>query len=259
MKGLDGDLGADGAPVSVVHRGMDAAPNPAQGTLVRGVVVGGPLQVEGHRGTILEDEVLVHLHRLRAEPAREVGRAGEEREHLGSGAGVRGVAAEVAGEGWRDEGGALVGPPVLSQNPSDTRLVEKRNFHVVRPAPGPQLDFADVYAVCTSKRIPGPYYLHVARNQWKSRRMVVVECRIGTLAFLGHVADGRHRAGAVVVALHAPRGDGGVVHGPTEREVGFHTVFQRIEQGALAAPAVFEQRMGHDIVDDGEPVTGRGF
>ena len=63
----------------------------------------------------------------------------------------------------------------------------------------------------------------------RCRRVVGQVHRVGTLALIAHVTDGRHRADVVVPALGSPGGDGHVVHGAAEGEVDTHIPFEIIE------------------------------
>src|SRR5439155_6906149 len=90
--------------------------------------------VPGLPGAELQEPVLPHDEL--AESAEEELAARYERQHLGGGAAERAVAREVAGEGRRDERGALIRHPSLCQHPSRAAVLRLR---IRRPA-GPRDD-----------------------------------------------------------------------------------------------------------------------
>ena len=88
--------------------------------------------------------------------------------------------------------------------------------------------------------------------------MVVREVGVAALSALGHVTQGGHRAGVVVVTLDAPSRDGAVVHGPAKGEVRLHVEFQVVNDWPLAAPAVLAcLAIQDELVQQREPVTRR--
>ena len=76
---------------------------------------------------------------------------------------------------------------------------------------------------------------------------------------LGHVANGRHRPSIIVIAFDAPRRNRRVVHGPSEREVGFYRELQFIDDRPLSAPSALEFGVVHDVIQNGEPMAWRRF
>src|SRR5690606_7533437 len=126
------------------------------------------------------------------------------------------VTGDVARERRRDEVVALQRPPVLREDPADTRRVDRRVADGQRAAPRPELDLADVRAA-VGERIAGADAVDdsaaaVARGVARivdvldALRMVraVRIVRIAALADRAHVADRGDRPRRVVPALHAP-------------------------------------------------------
>src|SRR5262245_32763176 len=138
------ELHADEAPRKIVGRRMDAAPKPRQAALIRCIRVLRPFEREIDARPVLEDEKLVLPHHELALPAREIRITGEECHELGRRARVRRVPGDITGERRCHKGRALIGPPILRENPADARNVEVRVADVCGSAPSPELDLADV-------------------------------------------------------------------------------------------------------------------
>src|SRR5205823_8279050 len=106
--------------------------------------VGGPLQGDVHAGAVLEHQELIPRGEELAHAAGEVLVAGERGHHLGGGARVGGVAGDEAGEGRGDEGGALIGVPVLGEDPAHAGGVGGGVLDIGGAAPGVELDLVHV-------------------------------------------------------------------------------------------------------------------
>ena len=76
---------------------------------------------------------------------------------------------------------------------------------------------------------------------------------------LGHASNCRDGARRVVPALDAPGRDGAVVHRGSEGEVGFDVPLEVGQDVALALELLDELGVVVHVVEDGEPVTRRGF
>src|SRR5438552_1484202 len=85
------------------------------------------------------------------------------------------------------------------------------------------------------------------------------EGRIGRLAATCHPSNHRDRAYTVVPALDAPTGDSGIVHGAAQREVALHVPLKVVENGPLSPETPDEQRMVTHVIENREPVPGRGL
>ena len=96
-----------------------------------------------------------------------------------------------------------------------------------------------------------------AVHQGDPGRIVTRQGRVGTLAALRHAADGGNGTNVVVPPLEAPGGDGGIVHGASQGEVGLHVPFQAAQLRALAAEPLLQGGVVVDIVQDREPMAGR--
>src|SRR5690606_39420427 len=167
-----------------------------------------------------------------------------------------GVTRDVACEGWADEGGALVRPPVVGQNPAHTGVVALRIVHVVGSAPGVELDLAHVLVVVAGQRVASFHQLHIALDQRDTLGIVVGERVVGALTHRRHVADGGDGAHIVVPALDAPGRHSGVVYRAAEHEVDLDVPLQVGQLGALTLVSLHQVRVvRHRFVDDGEPVT----
>ena len=192
-------------------------------------------------------------------------------QDLGRGPAEGGVAGHVPGERRGHEAGTLVGPPVLGKDPAHAgdvaggvdgdvqAIVGLIGVDVVRSLPREDLDLADVLTTGSGQVVRVVHELDEARVEWNAVGAVAGQGRVGGLSLVGHVADGRNGTGVVVVALDAPRGNGGVVDGTAQCEVGFHLVLQGVEFIAFSHPVAGEVRVGHDLVEDAEPVTRGGL
>ena len=87
--------------------------------------------------------------------------------------------------------------------------------------------------------------------------MVGGPLRVRALAAVRHRPQRRNRADVVVPAFDAPRGDGGVVHGPAEGEIGLRVPLQAAELRPRAAKAPAQRGVVVHFVQDREPVAGR--
>ena len=119
------------------------------------------------------------------------------------------MAGDVTGKGRGDEGGALVGPPIVGQNPANAGHVFQRVFDKGGAAPGVQFDLADVFATVAGQRVVDVYDFDKTGEQGDAVGGVVWQVRVGALAAVGQGADGRDGADVVVPALDTPGGDGG--------------------------------------------------
>ena len=261
--GLLTDLLAHLATGQVVGGGVDAAPDAREGALVRGVVVGGPLQAHVDARALLEHEELVLRAEVLPEPIGEVGGARQAVHHHRGGAAVGAVPGDVAGEGGGDEGGALIGPPLLGEDPADARLVDQRVHDVVGAPPRQHGDLAlftgEVLVALAGGRGRGGDDLDVAGVEVDAVRVVAGLLRVGALPEAREVAQGADRARVVVPALHAPGGDRGVLHGAPHGEVGLHAPLEVVEHGARPAQLLHEGGVVRDVVEDDEPVARRGL
>ena len=250
---------ANPAARGVVNWRVNATPHPTQGAFVGGIHERGPLQVEGHTWPVLKHQKLLCLRRPFGEPSGPVGRSGQQLEQLCGGPRVGAVPTDVAGKWWGHKTRPLVGPPALGQNPIDPCFVNDGELDVVRALPTTDLHFAHlVFVVKEVQGIRVVHHLNPTRNERQTRRVVIGQIGVGTLAVLGHVPNGRHRAGVVVIALGTPSGDGAVVHGPTEGEVRLHIELQIVDQRPLPSPAVLTRLTVEDeFIEQGVPVTGR--
>ena len=237
---------------------MDAAPDARQAALIGSVPIGGPLQRHVHGRTALEHQEFVRPNRKAALAAREKRIASELREHFRGGAGVGRVAGDIAGERRRHETGALIGPPVLGQNPIDAG--RRPVFpHMIRSAPREHLDLAFVFAIRANKRVVRAHQLNAAIAQGNAIHMVGRLLRVAALSPLRHCAQRRNRTYVVIPALQAPCGNGGVVHRAAESEIALHIPLQLAEFAADTAHPPFQQLVLIHLVEDDEPVARRRF
>ena len=123
---------------------MDPTPDARQACLIGGVLVSRPLQREIDARPLLEDQELVAWALELSEAPREELRTGHQAEDRRPGAAVGAVTGDVARERRRDECRTLIGPPVLSQNPPDARLVDVWVCDEVGAAPGVECYLAAV-------------------------------------------------------------------------------------------------------------------
>src|SRR5206468_2269125 len=70
------------APAKIIHRRMNAAPNPGKASLVRGVIIGRPLQLHRLAWALLKAEPVSRLYGISAQPTREKGGPGHRRQHF---------------------------------------------------------------------------------------------------------------------------------------------------------------------------------
>ena len=101
--------------------------------------------------------------------------------------------------------------------------------------------------------------LNQPRNDLQPLGAVIRQKRTGALTVLGHPPDHRHRSDIVVIPLDAPSGDCHVVHAATQSKVGFDIKLQFGEDWPLPTHLSHKRRVIHHIVEQGEPVPGRGF
>ena len=181
------------------------------------------------------------------------------------------MSGNVTGERRGHEAGPLVGPPVLGQDPIHTGNVSRsvhryiqpvvslESVDVVRTLPCEDLDLADVFPQISCQRVGIIHQFDVAGVKRNAVGTVTREGGIRGLSLVGHVADGGHGTGVVVVALDTPCSNGGIVYRSAKRQIRLDFVFQRVDFIAFAHPIVCEIRMGHDFIEDAEPVPGRCF
>ena len=91
-----------------------------------------------------------------SQPSGKILIAGQKGQELRGGAGEGGVTRDEPGEWRRDECRALIGPPVLRQNPADTDHIGFGVLGCVGSAPRAQLNFSDVLTIRSRERVPPP-------------------------------------------------------------------------------------------------------
>ena len=153
--------------------------------------------------------------------AREVLAPGVRGEHLGRSAAERAVTGDEPGESGCDERRLLVRHPVLAEDPADAARARSASSAVPRQV---RIAISPTWSASAAWRWPGALDSGVISSispgiSGSPSRLYDGSCGIARLPLAGHVADHRDRADRLVLALQPPRGDGGVVHGPVEREV----------------------------------------
>ena len=166
------------------------------------------------------------------------------------------MSADVAGKRRRHKRGALVWPPVLGKDPIHARLVGVGIGDVIWAHPGADLELVNV-VWAGEVEVAWRDHFAEAVDQGKAGDVVVGERRVGALSTSLHPAKGRDRTDVVVPTFVAPRGNGRVVHGPTQGEVGADVVVKGMQGGALSHPTPLKVGVVHHAVEDGEPVPRR--
>src|SRR5690606_29763116 len=208
------------AAVVVVVTDVNASPKAGLPSLVGSIVVGSPLELDGFRGAIFEEQVAWLGHEL-AEPSGKIFAARKLGQHLGRRAAERAVPRRVAGECRRAEGAALIRDPIQRARPTHTSQLACAIAGLTAPRPKRQL--ADVAPeVCMAltglHRLFGDE-LDQTIDQRQPSFVVRGELGIAALPEPRQVADQAYRSSRYVLALELPRRDGSIVQGSVEGQV----------------------------------------